>query len=211
MNIEDYPSNSHRSRETAKSTSAVPTEKKVAKVVTGNVKTKKKSEFRKLADTFIAEDVANVKSYLVHDVLIPTFKNTIWDAFTNSLEMVLFGEVRRNKSHSGSSSSYVSYSSYSDRNRRDTRHRDDDRNRNRFDFDEIVLDSKGDAEAVLDQMEDILDRYNVVTVADLYDMLGRSAPYTSQKYGWTNLRNAEAVRVRGGGYVLKLPRALPID
>ena len=59
-------------------------------------------------------------------------------------------------------------------------------------------------------MNEIIDRYGVVTVADLYDMADLSAPYTSNKYGWTSVRNVEIGRVRDG-YVLKLSRAMPID
>ena len=61
--MEDYKSNSHRSKEELK-------KKEVGKVVTGEVKTKKKTEVRKFADTFISEDIANVKSYILMDVLI---------------------------------------------------------------------------------------------------------------------------------------------
>ena len=41
-------------------------------------------------------------------------------------------------------------------------------------------------------------------------MADLTSPYTSNKYGWTNIRSAEAVRVRDG-YILKLPKAMPID
>ena len=42
------------------------------------------------------------------------------------------------------------------------------------------------------------------------DLVGVTGNYTDNKYGWTNIRNAEVVRVRDG-YRIKLPRALPID
>ena len=59
-------------------------------------------------------------------------------------------------------------------------------------------------------MVDLIDTYGFVTVADMYDMAGLQAPYTSNKYGWTNIRTAETVRGRDG-YMLKLPKAMPID
>ena len=64
---------------------------------------------------------------------------------------------------------------------------------------------------VREQMLDIIERYGFVTVADVYDMADLTAPYTSNKYGWTNIRNAETMRLRDGGFVLKLPKAMPID
>ena len=39
--------------------------KKVEKVVTGTVKTKKKNEISKFADVFISEDISNVKNFVL--------------------------------------------------------------------------------------------------------------------------------------------------
>ena len=66
-------------------------------------------------------------------------------------------------------------------------------------------------EEVLDKMFELLDTYQFVSVADLYDLVGVTGNYTDNKYGWTNLRGAEPVRMRDGGYALKLPKAYPID
>ena len=59
-------------------------------------------------------------------------------------------------------------------------------------------------------MDELVDTYGVVRVADLYDLVGKTGDYTDNKYGWTNIRNAEIVRVREG-YWIKMPRAMPID
>ena len=59
-------------------------------------------------------------------------------------------------------------------------------------------------------MDDILEKYGMVSVADLYDLVGVTGNYTDNKYGWTNLSNAEIVRVRDG-YQIKLPRARVLD
>ena len=74
----------------------------------------------------------------------------------------------------------------------------------------FVFDTRKEAEEVLDRMDDLIDTYGVVSVADLYDLVGISGNYTDNKYGWTNLRNADVQRVRDG-YLLKLPKALPFD
>jgi hypothetical protein len=60
-------------------------------------------------------------------------------------------------------------------------------------------------------MNEVIDQYGMVTVADMYEMADRSAPYTSNKYGWTSVRSAEVVRARGGQYIIKLPKAMPLD
>ena len=59
-------------------------------------------------------------------------------------------------------------------------------------------------------MDELIETYGVASVADLYDLVGLRCEYTDNKYGWNNLRNAEPIRVRDG-YMLKMPKALPID
>lgn len=199
----EYAPNSHKSKET--STAVSTDDKKVKKVVAGKVRTKKKSEMSKFKDVFIAEDAQNVKSYIFMDVLVPAVKKAISDIVRDGIDMILYGDTKR--SSRSSNSSYVSYRDYSNRDRD---RRDDRRTvRSGFDFEDIIFETRGDAEEVRSLMDELLDQYQVVSVADLYDLAGMSSPYTANKYGWTNLRNAEVVRVRDG-YMLKLPKALPI-
>ena len=60
------------------------------------------------------------------------------------------------------------------------------------------------------RMDELVESYGVVRVADLYDLVGLTGNFTDNKYGWTNVKNAQIVRVRDG-YMIKMPRALPID
>ena len=201
----EYRPNSHVSK---KAEAAEPVgEKKIEKVVTGNVKTRD-NKGRKFADIFISEDAANVKSYIVMDVLVPAIKKAVSDIVTDGISMILYGGTGGSRS-GRSSGNKVSYRSYSD-DRRDDRRDDRYISRNRFDYDDIVFETRGEAESVRRQMLDVIDRYGFVTVADMYDMAGITPPYTSNNYGWVSIRSAEAVRVRDG-YVLKLPKASPID
>lgn len=54
-------------------------------------------------------------------------------------------------------------------------------------------------------MDELIEIYGMVSVADLYDLVGITGNYTDNKYGWTNIRNAEPVHVRDG-YMLRLPK-----
>lgn len=193
----EYKSNSHRSREIERE------EKKVERVVKGQVKSKKKNKF---ADTFISEDAASVKEYIIFDVLIPAAKNAISDMVTTGIQMMLYGEVRGTSKSKGTKVSYSKY--YDDRRDRDYDRRS--RTRSGYDYDEIILESRAEAEEVLNSMDDLLERYGLVSVADLYDLVGVTGNYTDNKYGWTNLRHASVQRLRDG-YLLKLPRAIPLD
>ena len=205
--VADYKPNSHRFKEEQKN---APTEerRRVEKVVSGTVKTKKKSEISKFADVFISEDIHNVKSYILMDVLVPAAKKAIRDIVTDGIEMILYGSTGRSGKSSGASK--VSYKSYYDRDRRDDdRRSDNSRTRTGYSYDDIVLESRGEAEEVLTRMDELIETYGTVSVADLYDLVGKTCNYTDNKYGWTNIRNAEPIRVRDG-YLLKLPKALPL-
>lgn len=201
-----YTPNSHKYKEQQ---NASPTEeKKVTKVVNGPVKTKR-NDVRKLADIFISEDISNVKSYIFMDVLVPAIKKAIYDIVTNGIDMFLYGGSGKGRNNQpGAKVSYRNY--YEQKNNGGYRASDNARQGNAFDYDDIVFNNRGEAEAALQQMKDIVARYGIVTVNDLYEMTPLSAPYTSQKYGWMDVSNVDIVRVRDG-YILKLPRAVPID
>lgn len=196
----DYKPNSHKYKAEEKE---AENEKKVEKVVSGTAKVRKKNGARKLADVFVSEDAGNVKSYIIFDVVIPAIKDVLSNVVKDSVDMILFGGTS-NRKRSSTNSSYISYNRYSDR-RDDRRHDSRSSYASRYSFDDIVVDTKGEAEDVLERMDELLDTYGMVTVADLCDLVGISCEYTDNKYGWTNLRNARTVRVRDG-YMLDLPK-----
>lgn len=199
-----YPNHSHAAKDKRKRESEP--EKRVEKIITGNVSTKKKSKFQ---DVFVGEDANNVKDYIIQDVIIPNIKMTIVDSVCDGIRM-FFGQGRRNNGDGrrNSPSSRISYGSFYDRgyDRRDY----PPRTRSNYSHDDVIFDSRGEAEDVLDRMDELIRRYGMVRVADLYDLVGITGHYTDNDYGWTNLRNASIQRVRDG-YLLKMPKALPLD
>lgn len=183
-------------------------DKKIERVVRGTAKVKKKSEVSKLTDVFISEDASNVKEYILMEVLVPAVKKAVSDIVTNGVDMLLYGETRSENRRSSNSSNKVSYRSYYDSNTR--RSSETPRERTRHSYDEVIIPTRGEAEEVLIKMEEYLDTYGTVTVGDFYEMCGVSSEYTDHKYGWTSMRNVPPpVRVRDG-YIIKMPRALPI-
>lgn len=196
--MKDYKGNSHVSRNNE--------EAKVIKKV-ANARTRKKNEMRKLADAIVADSVTNVKDYIVADIIIPTIKETLYDIVTNGLRMSLFGEnapaVKKR-----SDSSKVRYTDYYDK---PTRERDrGSRTRLGYVIDDVLLDSRGEAEQVLDAMDDMIDKYGFCSVADFYESVGKRGRHTDHNYGWDNLSNARVVYTRDG-YELKLPRPIPYE
>jgi hypothetical protein len=84
------------------------------------------------------------------------------------------------------------------------------RGRATHNFQEYVAGSRVEAEAVIDQMFDLLSQFQVVTVADFYDMIGESSHYTDQKWGWVDLRGAQVQRVTHG-YLIDVPKPIALD
>jgi len=179
---------------------------KVEKVIKGTVKSKKKNKFLGM---FMLGDIIDIKDYVLQDVLIPAIKNTIEDVVVNGVSMMLTGETR--KSSKRSTASRISYRSYYEREERD-RDRDRDRSRrdHEYSYDDIILESRTEAEEVINRLDELIDVYGVASVGDLYDLVGiSSSNYTLNKYGWTDVRSATSVRVRDG-FLLKMPRAKPL-
>lgn len=158
--------------------------------------------------SFLGNNVRGVGSYILFEVLIPAAKSTITDMISNGIEMLLYGEPRgsrnsRNERGGRDKSSFVSYTSYYNRDRDHDRDRERTR-KSKFHLEDIVLDSREDGEEVMQDMFDILDEYNAVTVSEFLELVGLPDEYTDQNYGWTNLRAAEVRRGRDG-YFLDLP------
>lgn len=209
----EYPSNSFKSKEEQASKRTSETTlpaKEIKKVVTGKVKIRE-NKGRKFADIFISEDAANVKSYIFMDVLVPAIKKAVSDIVTDGIDMILYGSKGGGRSSRTSSGNRIQYSNYYDDRRERDRYRENERSAgNRFVLEDIVYDSRVEAEGVLSQMIDILKRYGVVTVADMYEMSNERIPYTGNDYGWMNLDHANVKRVRDG-WIIDLPKASPID
>ena len=195
-----YKSNSHKSKE--ESEQYVNSDKKAEKVISGSAKVHSKSGFEKLRDSFVSEDSKNVKSYIISGILIPSLKKAISDIVTTGIDIILYGESRHSR-NSSSTGSKISYQKYYDR---DFGYKPPTRVTPTYGYDvkEFVVDTRGDAESVLDQIQDMMSRYEVVTVSDYYDLIGVSGQFTDNYYGWTDM-NGMRVRAVRGGWLIELP------
>ena len=126
--MEEYKGNSNKAKEQQK---ALPPEKKVEKIVSGPVKSKKKNSIQKITSIFVPEDVEDVKSYIFEDIVVPAVKDIILDAVRALLGV-------SGKSNKGAPASKVSYRSYYDRG---NERNDYGRTRTRvgYDYDDCAL------------------------------------------------------------------------
>ena len=190
----------------------VATTHKIGKVVTGTIVRKKKAIWDKFAEAFFGDDAKTVISYIWWDVLIPAAKDTIVDMVTTGLKMTFYGEAGGDRTRRDRNKSYISYSSfYKDRDRdRRIERQEPLRNRARHKFDDVIIESRAEAEDVLSSLVDQIENYDVATVADFYDLVGLSTEFTDNKYGWKNLSQATVNRVQDG-YILVVPRPILLE
>lgn len=178
---------------------------KIEKIISGSAKVRK-NNVRRLTNTFFAEDMSTVKSHLKDDLIIPELKRLMVNLLKDGVDILFNGRVNRNTKNDRFVGDRVSYDRFSS-----NRGPEPIRTTTRFTYDDIEFESRSDAQSALDYMHSVIRRYGFVTVAELYEMVGRTAPFTANNYGWTDISNAEVDRVYGGGYIIKLPRAMPIE
>lgn len=216
--MEEFPGNSHTQRQT-KTSAPEQEEKRVNKVVTGEVIQRKKPVGKRFVETFFGGDAKNVPGHVVFDIMIPALKDMVLDITNEGMQRALWGEVRNPRRGPGArgggifgnaiyNAPQTAYNRYADDRRGDPREPRGGmsrRARSNFDFDEIILATRAEANEVIDQLYAVMTQYDEVTVADLYEMVGVSSNYTDRSWGWTNLSGAGITRV-GSGYLLDLPR-----
>ena len=178
---------------------------KIEKVIAGSAKVRN-GGVRKLTNTFFAEDMNTVTSNLRDEVFIPGLKKLIVNLLKDGVDILFNGSVSRTKSNDRFVGDRFSYDQCSSGRRNEPI-----RTTTRFTYDEFEFESRGQAESVLDAMHGVIRRYGWVTVSELYEMVGRTGPFTGNNYGWTDISNAYVDRVYGGGYVIKMPKAIPIE
>ena len=81
--------------------------------------------------------------------------------------------------------------------------------RRNHDFTEVIFENRVEAQDVLDRMRMRLEQYNVVSVSDLYSIVGIDDTVQDNQWGWTNLDGSYVRRYRGS-FILDLPPTSPL-
>jgi len=189
-------------------------DKKLKRITSGEVRTRKKSVRKQFQDAFIVGDMRTAVEYTLFEVALPTLRDAVVDSLQSGIEKLFNGDGRRRgagPSPSGQAP-YVNYGGVFGRTAgflATPQRAMSPRGRARHDFREIVLDTRAEAEEVIDQLFEVVERWGEVSVADLYELLGVPADHTDQKWGWRDIRGATVRRVRDG-YLLDLPNPGPI-
>lgn len=182
----------------------------------GKVVAKKPSLAKKIVSAFAGEQVDNVGDYILYDVVIPGVKTLMYDVIIGGVGMALFGDSRP-RGNARSSSSRItrygdkSYVSYDRASYRDDRQYSRVNRRAMHEFDDILMESREEAEDVLSYLSDCITEYGQATVYDFKDCVGIDPNYMDRGFGWRALASARIVRdPRNAGYRFDLPPAQPL-
>lgn len=186
--------------------------KEIQKVVSGEVVQRKKPIGKRFKELFFSGEFKGAVSFIVGAVLLPALKNMVVDATSKGVERVVYGEsVSRRRPELGRPR--VSYNNPMDRYSQPRRTMLPDQPPHsaprRQDAGEIILVSRDEAELVIERLRDVLDTYEVASIADLHDLVGLPTTYVDNKWGWTDLKYAEIRQIREG-YLIDLPTVEPI-
>jgi len=212
----EFESNAHADREARTRTVEKAPVKRVTQITRGKVVQRKKPLYKKFFEAFRPEDGQGFVEYTLLEVIVPGFKDLVADASTGAIENALgVGHSSRGRRRRRSGGGYTSYNSMGNarphsRRDRDRDDRDDRRSRSSSDLPELILDSRVEANEVVDTLIELISKYELCTVRDLLGLVGEPHNPTDEDWGWTDLRGARVHRV-GGGYLLDLPRPVSLD
>ena len=212
VSLTELPSNS---RFKAKS-SLEPEEKterkkpKINKVISGTVE-KKKSLGGLLKAIFFAEDITDVKDYVLTEVIYPSIRQGMADVFTRTANMLFLGEDGDYRSGRGGKDDYKSYSGYYER-KNGRRSEVKTVKPSRLIPEDIKFRTRLDAERALDALIDLTEEYDLASVMDFFQLVGEIGEVVDDKFGWYkgDLRSAK-VRPKNGGFYIDLPRPVSLE
>lgn len=183
-------------------------DKHIEAVAQGTKVSKSKSKARRIAEIFVGGDLKETAEHVRDDVAIPALKNFLYDSLSEGLQRILWGETRNDRRRNSTHRDYVGYS----RRARESRlsPKESVQTSARYSrvaqgVDDVVLATRTEAESVLSRMYDLIENYNMVTVAEFYSLVGVSAEFTDENWGWRDLRSANIQHIRDG-FRINLPK-----
>lgn len=214
----EFPSNSQNIGKKA----AAPKERPaVEQVTTGKVVARPKSIGSRFRGIFFSGDFRASRDYIISDVMLPALRNMAVDSSAKFFEKLIYGDRMDGRRRPQTSYSYTaprtnygrptSYQASRGVNLPDQPpYRQSSQPQRRKEAGEIILVSREEAVNVLGRLGDIVDKYEMATLADLYDLVGLPSTYIDNKWGWYSIANSDIRQIREG-YLLELPPVEPIE
>lgn len=171
----------------------------------------------KVLGFFFADDVGAVTGSIMDDFVKPRMdqykkqsrrkmQEFIADSLEDFIEMIFLGKTRKKISKDGSTQ-YWKMSNGNSIEEAMNKPKDA-----YYGLKAYVIEDRSKAEEALNEMKFICDRYNRVTVAEYYGVIGQPNTRIDSYYGWFDLVGVDVKRVPGGGgYVIDLPKPVSLN
>lgn len=173
---------------------------------------KKKGFLATTRDVFISDDAGSLGKYIVMDVLVPAIKQAVSTIFKDGIDILLYGQGG-NPNKKTTTAGRVSYAGfYKDR----FSSPEPQKTSTRFGYDELEYPTRDEAVDVINAMDDLLNMYGKVSVADMYELSNATPEYTYNNYGWarpsiSDIRQVSTIVRRGDSYAIRMPKAQPLQ
>jgi hypothetical protein len=201
-------------------------EPKIERLVTSTVVRKKKPVGRLARELFLSGDFKTAAQYAFADKVVPGIRQLVFDTGSEILSGVLFGRSgpKSRPGHTPDPRGLVNYNRmsrpeqsrfviggvesvpFAQARQQLPSHR---LARSSQSMHQYVITSRDEADSVLEALHDILEKYQVVTVRDLNEMLGIRSSHVDQTWGWTSLKGSRIDQIRDG-WLLNLPSPDPV-
>ncbi len=209
--MEQYPSNTLKERGKQTQQKGKP---ELKCVVTGKSKPIPQSIWSKIFVGIKPASGQTMKSFIFDEIVTPLIQRAVVEGVTGAINFLVKGDAYADRKTSSSfGKSYINYNGissgkptggsgqyvYSGKN-------------SGIDIENVWFESRVDAQRVLDEMMSVISQYDILTINGFYDLIGRTSLIdpSNEKFGWSDLRNAY-ITASHGGWIIHLPRPMPID
>lgn len=189
-------------------------EKITEPIVTNEVIVQKKKLGQRMKDFIVEADFKSVARYVVSDVMLPALRNLIVDASTKGIERAIYGDKAYRASQYGGPTRF-NYSNpisrpYSQMPYRNAPPVQEGPRTGRQIQNNYIVGSKKEGELIVERLNDIVDKYETVTVGELHELLNLQTSPIDQKWGWAYVGNVPIRQVREG-WLIDLPPEIPLQ
>ncbi len=179
-------------------------------------KSEKKGIFLSIINFFLGDDIDSIKDYLLEGVFKPSVKRFISESVNGILYKDKTGRVADR-----TPTSKIGYTAYSrssngiyERQDRNVEQKEEVNKRipgNKYE--DLEFDMQSDIDDIIESLNEIIDKTDYASVADLYALAGvKNYPTTLNKYGWVTTKGYKIIPYNGR-FLLKMPsvRSVPIE
>lgn len=204
----EYPSNTLKDRN---KTPAKP-KPELKCVVSSKTKTVAPSMWTKVFAGIKPSGAQTVKGFVFDEVVIPLIQRAVVEGVTGAVNYLVRGDAYADRKGQIKNGSYISYNKISSGSLQEKYNTYSAPRAPGSDIDNVWFESRVDAQRVMDEINAVISQYDILTVNGFYDLVGQTASINQngEKFGWSDLRNAYITASRGG-WVIHLPKAMPID